>query len=317
MRVAIVGGGVIGCAVAERLSRRRHRVTLHERDHLGAHASGAAAGLLAPYSELRGDDLGSRSAGLFPELVARLERDTGIEVEYRQTESLAVAFDASQRRALRGLGRWQDPSQCLALEPRLNPELLGAALLQESHLNPPRFVQALARAAAAARADLREGSPVSTLAALHADRVVLAAGPWSATLADVDVTPRRGQLVALRPTRAVLTRIITWGAFYLVPKLDGTVVVGSTEEEVGFDARPTAAGVGTLLEVAQLVVPALRDASVERVWAALRPATRDGQPIIGPLPGDEKVVVATGHNRNGILLAPVTAELVAQLVDKS
>ena len=317
MKVAIVGGGVIGCAVAERLSRDGHRVTLYERDHLGAHASGAAAGLLAPYSELKGEDLGSRSARLFPDLSARLERDTGIAVEYRRTQSLAVAFDTAQRRSLRGLGHWQDTSECLALEPGLSPEVLGAVLLEESHINPPRFVLALARSAAAARADIREGSPVATLAGLRADRVVLAAGPWSSTLAEVPVVPRRGQLVALRPTRAVLTRIVTWGSFYLVPKLDGTIVVGSTEEEVGFDARPTAAGVSTLLDVAQLVVPALRTAILERVWAALRPATPDGRPIIGPLAGEERVVVATGHNRNGILLAPVTAELVANLLAKS
>ncbi len=193
MKVAVVGGGVIGCAVAERLSRGGHRVILHERDQVGAHASGAAAGLLAPYSELRGDDLGSRSARLFPELVARLERDSGLEVEYRQTQSLAVAFDAAQRRSLRGLGEWQDVSECLRLEPGLNPDLLGAALLDESHINPPRFVQSLARTAAAGGAVILEGSPVAALADLKADRVVLAAGPWSATLAAVDVVPRRGR----------------------------------------------------------------------------------------------------------------------------
>jgi glycine oxidase len=328
--VAVVGGGVIGCAVAERLSRDRHRVVLFERDQVGAHASGAAAGLLAPHSELPGDDLGSRSARLFPELVERIERASGVEVEYRQGESLAVAFDDEDK--LSG-GRWLDGDECVRLEPALNPELLGAALLSESQVTPPRFVQALARSAAVQDAEIRTGTPVASFGVhsgrlegvrladerVAADFVVLAAGPWTGGLAaqlelEVDVAPRRGQLVGLRPPARVLQRILTWGGFYAVPKPDGSVVVGSTEEDAGFDALPTVAGVEMLLEVAQQLVPALGKATVERVWAALRPATDDGRPLIGPADGYPNLILATGHNRNGILLAPATAELVAGLI---
>jgi glycine oxidase len=328
--VVVVGGGVIGCAVAERLSRDRHRVVLLERDQLGAHASGAAAGLLAPHSELPGDDLGSRSSRFFPELVERIEGTSGIEVEYRQGESLAVAFEEEDR--LRA-GRWLEAAECVRLEPALNTELLGAALLSESQVTPPRFVQALARSAAVQGADVRTGAPVARFAVaggrlegvrladerLGADFVVLAAGPWTGGLAaqldlEVGVAPRRGQLVALRPPARVLQRILTWGGFYAVPKPDGTVVVGSTEEDAGFDAVPTVAGVEILLEVAQQLVPALGKATVERVWAALRPATEDGQPLIGPAGGYANLILATGHNRNGILLAPITAELVAGMI---
>jgi len=327
-KVAIVGGGVIGCAVAERLTRDRHDVVLLERDHVGAHASGAAAGLLAPHSELPGDDLGSRSARLFPELVERIERVSGIEVEYRQGESLALAFEATER--LRG-GRWLEPAECLELEPGLNPDLAGAALLAESQVTPPRFVQALARMATAQGAKVRTGAPVASFEVhggrlggirlagerVAADFVILAAGPWTGGLAaqldlEVAVVPKRGQLVALRPPGRVLSRILTWAGFYAVPKPDGSVVVGSTEEDAGFDALPTAAGVEMLLEVAQHLVPGLGQATVERVWAALRPATEDGQPLIGPAEGFPNLILATGHNRNGILLAPITAELIAQ-----
>jgi glycine oxidase len=155
--------------------------------------------------------------------------------------------------------------------------------------------------------------------AIGADFVVLAAGPWTGGLAaqldlQVGVVPRRGQLVALRPPARVLQRIVTWGGFYAVPKPDGSVVVGSTEEDAGFDALPTVAGVEVLLEVAQQLVPALGRATVERVWAALRPATPDGRPLIGAAEGYPNLILASGHNRNGILLAPVTAELVAGLV---
>ena len=328
--MVVVGGGVIGCAIAERLTRDQHEVILLERDQVGAHASGAAAGLLAPHSELPGDDLGSRSAGLFPELVERVERASGVEVEYRQGETLAIAFEEADR--LRG-GRWLDATEAVALEPGLNPDLLGAALVRQSQVTPPRFVQALARTAVAQGAEVRTGTPVAAfdlgggrlqgvrLAAgrVAADFIVLAAGPWTGDLAaqldlEVGIVPRRGQLVGLRPPGLVLRRILVWGGFYAVPKPDGSVVVGSTEEEAGFDALPTAAGVEMLLEVAQHLVPALATATVERVWAALRPATEDGRPLIGPAETHANLILASGHNRNGILLAPVTAELVAELL---
>jgi glycine oxidase len=111
--------------------------------------------------------------------------------------------------------------------------------------------------------------------------------------------------------------MLTWRACYLVPKPDGSVVAGSTEEEAGFDARPTAAGIGGLLDFAARAVPALAEATVGRVWAALRPATPDGQPVVGPAPGLPGLLLATGHNRTGILLAPVTAELVASQLERA
>jgi glycine oxidase len=326
----IVGGGVIGCAIAERLSREPHQVLLLERDAIGAHASGAAAGLLAPLSE--GEEMGVRSLALFDELIPRIELASGIGVEYRAHESLTPALSAAEERALRlAGGRWLDAGQAVAEEPELSPGVRGAAVFQEAQVTPPRLVEALARAAAAQGAEIREGAPVGALTVrsgtlrgvwgpeghIPADVVVLAAGPWSPALASplgiaLDVRPSRGQLVILRPRRAVLRRMITWRGSYLVPKADGGVVAGSTEEEAGFDARPTVDGIRGLLEFAERAVPVLADAPVERVWAALRPATGDGRPVIGPVPGFPNLVVATGHNRNGILLAPVTAELVAE-----
>jgi len=331
-RIVIVGGGVIGCAVAERLSReRRHQVLLLERDAIGSHASGAAAGLLAPSVEAAGPDLGSRSMAMFPETVARVER-SGIAVEYREQDSLTPALTGDEERRLRrASGRWLDAAQAHAEEPELSPRVRGAALFREAQVTPIRLVRALARTAAAQGAEIREGAPVGALTVrsgrlggvqtaegqVRADVVVLAAGPWSPALASplgvaVHVRPSRGQLVLLRPRGSVLRHILTWRGSYLVPKPDGTVVAGSTEEDAGFDDRPTAEGVAALLEFACRAVPALGGAVVERVWAALRPATPDGEPVIGAAPGVPNLVVATGHNRDGILLAPITAELVAQ-----
>jgi glycine oxidase len=337
-RIVIVGGGIIGCAVAERLSRDGHQVLLLERDRVGAHASGAAAGLLAPFSESEGasSELGERSLALFPELVARLSR-CGMDVEFRRHETIRPALTAADERRLRrrpGAKAWLDAAAAREAEPALNPRVRGAALFDEAQVTPPRLVEALARTAVAQGAEIREGAPVGELATrggalrgvqtgdglIEADLVVLAAGPWSPALASplglaLDVRPSRGQLVTLRPRPGGgPARMVTWRGSYLVPKPDGSVVAGSTEEEAGFDARPTAEGIATLLQFATAAVPGLGAATVDRVWAALRPATPSGEPVIGPAPELSGLLIATGHNRNGILLAPITAERVAALV---
>lgn len=335
-RFVIVGGGVIGCAIAERLSRdSRHHVLLLERDTLGAHASSAAAGMLSPHAaaETTKFEAAHRSFTLFPETVRRVER-SGIVVEFREHECLVPAFSGEEERQLRQASdRWLDGSRTRAEEPGLNPEVLGAALFAEAQVTPARLVRAFAHTAAAQGAELREGAPVGAIAVrtgcvqgvltadglVKADLVVLAAGPWSAALAsplgiDLDVRPSRGQLVLLRPPPGVLRRMLLWRGSYLVPKPDGSVVAGSTEEDVGFDDRPTVEGVARLLEFATHAVPRLGNAVVERTWAGLRPATSDGRPIIGPVPELPNLVIATGHNRNGILLAPITAEMVAERI---
>lgn len=328
----VVGGGVIGAACAERLARAGHRVVLLERDRVGAHASGAAAGLLAPHTEAMGGE-GRQSLAMFPELVERLHAETGIDVEYVAGESLSPAFDAAEASALQRLagdhgGRWVDAIEARRLEPALHPGARGAAIFEESQVTPPRFTRALVAAAAKRGAEIREGTPAVVIEAggvrtadgrVEADAVVLAAGPWTAALArargvDVDVWPSRGQLVRLRPSAgnpAPLRRMLTYAGRYLVPKPDGTIVAGSTEETAGFDARVTAHGLETLLRFARETAPVLADATPEWLFAALRPATTDGLPVIARH-GD--LVVAAGHNRNGILLAPVTAERVAALL---
>lgn len=333
--IAVVGGGVIGAAAAERLARDGRRVVLLERDRLGAHASGAAAGLLAPHTEGEEGD-GAQSLALFPELAARLLVETGIDVEYRAGQSISPALDEGEMPALVALsaaagGRWLDGVEAHRAEPGLHPSALGAALFEESQVTPPRFTRALALAAAARGAEVREGALVTgfelengRVARVRAGgerisvgAVVLAAGPWTAALAaplglEVPVWPSRGQLIRLRAPGRALNRMLTWRGRYLVPKPDGTIVAGSTEEAAGFDARVTAEGVEGLLRFARSVLPAMAGATVEELWAALRPATADGRPITRTVLGN--VVLATGHNRNGILLAPITAERVRDLV---
>lgn len=330
-RVVIVGGGVIGTALAERLSLDHHTVTLLERDQLGCRASGAAAGELSPFGS--SEEMAERSLAMFPELVARIERDSGVAVEYHVRQALQPALDDHDLARLKpGASAWLESAECRRLEPSLTPEVLGAVLLREAHITPPRFVRALARAAASRGADIREGAPatgfdvsggqvrrvLSPAGPFEADWVVVAAGPWSkevaaAAGAQVEVRPQRGQLAALNPGSTVLTRTIFWSTGYVVPKPDGSIIVGGTEEESGFDDRPTAAGVAALLQLASRLVPDLGSAVVERVWAGLRPITPDATPIVGVV-GPSNLIAATGHGRKGILLAPLAAETVSSLI---
>ena len=328
-RLVVVGGGVIGCAVAERLSRDGHQVTLLERDQLGSRASGAAAGELSP-SSLATDH---QSLAMFPELVARVEKDSGMSVEYHVQQGLRPAFDEAEARTVRAMGgRWLDAAECRATEPALSHDAVGAALIEHAHLTPPRFVRALARSAAAHGADISEGTPATGFALgdgevrrvktpagdVATDWVVIAAGPWSKEVAssagiDVDVRPQRGQLAALDPGPLILRRSVFWSTGYLVPKGDGTIIAGGTEEDAGFDDRPTLAGIAELLDLTRKLVPGLAKANLQRVWAGLRPVTRDGAPIV-KVTEVRNLIVATGHHRKGILLAPLAAAQVAELL---
>jgi glycine oxidase len=330
-RVVVVGGGVIGCAVAELLSRRGHHVTLLERDQLGSHASGAAAGELSPSA--RPSD--HESLALFPELVARIEKDSGMSVEYRVQQGLVPAFTEDDARARKTeAGRWLDAAECRKLEPALNRDAVGAMLIEHAHLTPPRFVRALGRAAAVHGAEICEGTPAIGFdigggearsvktgdGASAADWIVIAAGPWSREVAtsagiDVDVRPQRGQLAAIDPGSTILSRSVFWSGGYLVPKGDGTIIAGGTEEDAGFDDRPTVEGVTTLLALASRLVPALGKATLLRVWAGLRPVTSGGEPIVAKTTVPN-VIVATGHHRKGLLLAPLAAKQVADLLTR-
>lgn len=208
----MVGGGVIGCAIAERLSLERPQVTLFERDRLAGRASGAAAGELNPQStEPLVEELARQSLVRFPELIERIEKDGAMDVEYHVQQALQPAFTEEEAAALRASGgRWLDAGECLRTEPALNRDVVGAILLEHAHLTPPRFVRALARAAVTHGAEINEGTPATGFdvtggeirrvftpsGSTETDWVVVAAGPWTKEVAskvgvDVDVRPQR------------------------------------------------------------------------------------------------------------------------------
>lgn len=344
--IIIVGGGVIGCAVAYFAAREGLSVTLFERDDVAAHASGAAAGMLAPICESGEDSplfaFGMRSLAMFPELTAELLSAGGVNPQYVQSGILRVAETAEEAVRLRETGtrhaghglEWLDLDRAQEREPLLANSLAGALWSpREGHVNSPLLALAFARAAVALGARIERGVPVlgliqdadrilgvqTSLGQRGSGHVVLCAGVWTRFCAQwigerLPLEPVRGQILALDAPIPSF-RSIVWGdAAYLVPKLDGSMVVGATVERAGFDCRTTAAGLLQLLSAAPRYVPALAECSLRRTWAGLRPETPDHLPVIGPFPGIEHLTVASGHYRNGVMLSPATGRLVADWI---
>ena len=344
--VVVVGGGVIGCAIAYYLSREGARVAVLERGLIGGEASGAAAGMLAPLAEAHGPspflNLCLASHRLFPELTDTLYADTGVDVEYVPSGMLRVAFSEADEAELRsqinwqdrlGMGvRWIDGEGARGLEPLLSAGVRGAIYSPLEHqVNPGKLVQGLARAAEAQGTVIRQETPVLGLLrrghrvtgvrltpeTLSADSVVLAAGPWTERLAAtlgvrVPVKPVRGQMLALGGGPPPVRHIIWGPKGYVVPKPNGFVFVGATVEEVGYRKSTTKRGLASLRRMANALVPAFSYASDVDAWAALRPGSADNLPILGAVPGWQGLWVASGHFRNGILLAPITGQLMAR-----
>lgn len=339
----VVGGGVIGTACAWFLAREGLSVTLLERDDLASRASGAAAGMLLPFGEAEAEGpflhWATRSLALFPELCSELHERSGIDPELERCGALHVAASEDTERALRAKAElfaahgleWLTAAELRALEPHVEPELRGAVFSPaESHVRSALLTRAFAAAAAELGARVErgvaatglecEGSRVTGVGteagARSAGCVVLCAGAWSGPLAPfaLPVEPVKGQILSLDAPTPAFRHVLVSPEVYLVPKRDGSVVAGATVEHTGFDCRVTAGGMAGLLQAATGLAPCLRDVGFRDGWAGLRPATPDGLPVIGRAPGLAGLIVAAGHFRNGVLLAPVTGRLVAELV---
>lgn len=345
--VAIAGGGVIGLAVAHALARRGARVLVLERGDAAGVATAAAAGMLAPASEAEVSDHATVALELdslrrYPAFVADVEALAGEPCGYRTEGTLWVAIDRDQAADLarlaalqraKGLGtRPLGPDEILAREPHLSGRVVEGLLIEGDHQVDPR---ALARALR--RAVERLGGRVATghrvlrvdhaggrvrgvrgvaggrPFAVAADTVVLAAGVWSgeiqAPLPPLGLRPVKGQVVRLHGP-VLLRHVVRTPEVYLVPRGDGELLVGATMEEQGFDPRPTAGAVRDLLREAWRVLPGISDLAVTELSVGFRPAVRDPRPVIAEAE-TRGLVVATGHYRSGVLLAPATAHHLA------
>lgn len=337
---------MIGCGIAQTLATRGASVTLLDSRHIGDGASRASAGMLAPFSEGRHDMalqvLGARSLARYDGFVQALA-DEGWNVPYARAGSIDVACDRAGAEALdvaaSELTRDQvgchvlDHAALRTLEPAVSAEAVaGLVIPAHGAVDVPGLVAALWRSAAARGARLvrasakrisRGDSAVRVETSdgiLNASRVVLAAGCWVGHVeiegaSPLPVRPVRGQLLVLRTGSPVLRHTV-WGPdCYLVPWSDGTILVGATVEDAGFDERSTASGVQQLLGAATRLVPQLADAAFVEVRVGLRPGTLDDRPIVGLSRHVDGLIYATGHYRNGALLAPLTSEAVADLAD--
>ena len=344
-----VGGGVIGLASAWRAAQRGARVAVLERAKPPAGATNVAAGMLAPVGELTfGEpellELTLEAAKLYPDFIAAVEAESGQSTGYSREGALHVALDgdeAAQLRRVHDLQRslgleaeWLPPRRCRELEPGLTPSFHGGVFAPgEASVDPRALAAALAAALASAGGELRTGSEVvdgifggdrlvgvrtAGGERLRADTVVLANGAWSGATewlpehARPPVRPVKGEVVELRARDGAVpcTRIVCSERVYLVPRNDGRLIVGASVEERGFDTVVSAGGVLELLREAYRLLPDVAEMELVGTIAGLRPGTPDNMPLIGPGAIDG-LLLATGHFRNGILLAPLTAERVA------
>jgi glycine oxidase len=346
--VVVVGGGVIGCAVARRAALGGLSVVVVERARPGAEASSAAAGMLSPLAEAAGPgpflDLLLRARGEFPAFAERLRDETATDVAYSDAGTLYLALREEDDAELAERLHWQGAAgldverlsagEARRLEPAVSPAVRWALRFAGDHqVNAPRLAMAMWSAAANAGVAFRLGAEVVSVVRegrraagvelaggerIAAGAVVVAGGSWAGRLGGLPrplpVEPVMGQLLSIETVPPVFRHVVDSPRCYLVPRADGRLVVGATAERVGYRKRVTPGGVMRLLGGALEVAPALADAPLGETWAGLRPGTPDGLPILGPDPEISNLLYATGHYRNGILLAPLTGELVGGLL---
>lgn len=347
--VIVVGGGVIGLAVARALNERGvSRITLIERAEPGAEASYAAGGMLAAQAEANEADslfeMSVSSRELYPEWAASLLEETGIDVELERTGTLYLAFTDADEEELEHRFRWQTRagllvekltrSEARMLEPGISPLVRGVLRFPlDVQVDNRRLITALVSSLKNRRVQIQTGTRAKTLcveqnriigvetdfAKICAPIVVVANGAWAPLVTDSDsaapivrIEPVRGQMLCFSP-KEVLQHVLYSPRGYIIPRRSGRILVGSTTEHVGFCKDVTGEGIHSIMTNALEMAPeVVRDAPLVDSWAGLRPRSEDGLPIIGACRELEGLYYATGHYRNGILLAPITGELIAE-----
>jgi glycine oxidase len=348
--ILIIGGGVIGLAIARALARRGvTNITVTEKNEFGQEASWAAGGILAPQVETDKDDhffrIACASRDMYRDFAANLQAESGIDAQLDTTGTLSLAFTEDEEAELRRRFAWQQ-SQGLAvewldgdgareLEPSLSENVRCALRFpNDFQIENRRLVEALLIANERRGVRLLPDCEATTLkiendravgvetslGIISAPTIVLAAGAWSSTikcataLPRIDVQPIRGQMLCFEPPERLASHVIYSSRGYLIPRSDGRLLAGSTTEEAGFEKRVTDEGVDSIKSMAIEIAPALDSQTVVDSWAGFRPRAKDGLPVLGPTRHVAGLFYATGHYRNGILLTPVTGELIAEAI---
>ena len=344
--VVVIGGGVIGLAIARALARRGVRdVWLLERGSLVSEASSAAGGMLLPQVEADGHDdffaLACQSRDLYPSLAFALREETGIDVELDTTGTLYLALNEHDYEEIEQRYQWQTraglavelltSAAARKLESCISESMAGALLFpNDIQVENRRLITALANSVNALGVTTFTETTVEALKIedkritgvqtsrgdISCRTVVIAAGTWSSFLlpSAPTITPVRGQMVCLESKPQLTRHVIFSPRGYLVPRQDGRLLAGSTSENAGFAKRVTAGGIATILRQALEISPAVANLPIVDTWAGLRPRAADGLPVLGPCGEIDGLIYATGHYRNGILLAPLTAELISEAI---
>jgi len=350
--VAIVGGGVIGLTIARALAQRgAGDICLIEREGVGHQASFAAAGMLAPQAEADSQDdffaLACRSRDLYPNFAASLREETGIDVELDTTGTLYLALTYHDLGDIQKRYEWQTaaglpvekltPSQVRELEPCIGENVAGALRFPlDVQVENRRLLSALANSVeklgvsivtrtSVSSLDIRKGRVTGLTTSrgfISCPAVVIAAGTWSSFIRfqpesakpTVAIEPVRGQMISFDARPQVTRHVIYSPRGYIVPRQDGRLLAGSTSESAGFERQVTAGGMSSILQNALEISPSIASLPIVDTWAGLRPRAPDSLPVLGPCDEIGGLFYATGHYRNGILLAPVTGELITEAV---
>lgn len=348
--VIIIGGGIIGCNIAYDLAKRNVKsLVIDKASAVGTEASWAGAGILTSHASTHEPYpiLCRSSLALYPALAEELRVETQIDIELIQSGTLSVFFDSTEAAGLIGLADRRvkrgfsaevlTAEQAWQLEPALSKSIAGGVLFPEdAQVRNPKMVTALTKAAAKLGAKFQVGNPVTDFIRVredgaervvgvvvngetyYADTFVIAAGCWTGTLTaqldvPIHVEPAKGQIVLVEAMPPLFERTIDGLGIYIVPRADGKILLGATVEFVGYDKTATVDGAKQMIDAGIAIAPQLADSTFVQTWVGLRPYAKRG-PLLGYLPGYDNVVLASGHFKNGILLAPITGQLIAELI---
>lgn len=341
--VAVIGGGIIGSAIAYYLAKEQVDVAVLEEGQIGLKATSAAAGMLGAHSELEDEvkaffSFARYSQSLYSVLKEELYELSGIDLGFRKGGILKLAFSERDKEKLamvlaQPTVTWLEPEEVRNLEQEVAPNILGAAYIEEDiNVLPARVCQAFAKGAQLFGASIVEHTKVlhikkqqdmfqieTTKELIKAKRIVIASGVWSTPFfrqlgLQHEMIPVKGECIAVESANFVLKHTIFHDKYYIVPRNNGELVIGATMQENDWSEQVSLNGVETLIQKAKALFPAIGQMNIKASWSGLRPQTFNHKPFIGYHPEDNAILFATGHYRNGVLLAPATGEMIASLI---
>ncbi|MEI5909547.1 glycine oxidase ThiO [Bacillus spongiae] len=347
--VLIVGGGIIGHSIAYSLSKRGISVLVLEKGQINEKSSSAAAGMLAVQAEMKKGgplfELGRKSRNMFPALQAELKERTNIDIQLIQHGMLTVARTKEEKETIQGMipfqkaageeVSWLSPDEVVEVEPSITRNTFGGMYAaKDGQVEAPKLSKAFAKAAYSLGTHVKEYTEVINLITdkgkcvgveteserIYSDKVILTTGAWTKRLLQttdfpLHVYPVKGECLSVTTKEPLLEKTVFTDGCYIVPKSSGRYIIGATMIPNTFDERVSVSGVSSLLDQAIALIPKLKNAHWEKVWSGIRPQTTDGKPYIGNHPSLKGLFVASGHYRNGILLSPITGEIMADIIE--